>query len=123
MDFHGIKNVSGDLVKQKYGGVMYTFEKDEVKVVPADAAIFFSTRSQYFSTSGQRGLSMKMLFKTVPLHEALKVAKEPENPSLAAAKAALVAEEKHKGEIRAEILRTLKEEGWVPPAPSRVSSK
>ncbi len=58
---------------------------------------------------------MKVLFKVVPLHEALKVAKEPENPSIAAAKAALALEEKHKGEIRAEILKALRDEGWAPP--------
>ncbi len=123
-DFAGIKNVSGDKLKKKYGGRIYDFDKDETKVVPVDAALFFSTQSKYYSVEGQKGLNMKMLFKTIPLHEALKVAKEPENPSVAAAKAAAVLEEKHKGEIRAEILRALKEEGWTAPKGSeRVSGK
>ncbi len=112
-DFAGIKNVSGDKCRQKYDGKMLEFDKDEVKVLPVHAVQFLSTRSRYFSTEGQKGLNMKVL----PLHEALKLAKAPENKSVAAAKAALEAEEKHKSELRAEILKTLKEEGWVPPKP------
>ncbi len=116
-DFAGVKNVSGENCSQKYDGKMLEFEKDEVKVLPVHAVQFLSTRSRYFSTEGQKGLNMKVLFKVLPLHEALKLAKAPENKSVAAAKAALEAEEKHKGEIRAEILKTLKEEGWAPPKP------
>lgn len=114
-DFAGIKNVSGDKKRQKYDGGWLEFDKDEVKVLPIHVVQFLSTRSVYFSTEGQKGLNMKMLFKPVPLAEALKLAKAPENKSVAAAKAALEAEEKKKSELKAEILRALKEEGWTPP--------
>ncbi len=116
-DFAGIKNVSGEARKQKYGGQLISFDKDEVKVLPIHTVQFLSTRSRYYSIEGQKGLNLKILFKTVPLIEALKLAKAPENRSVAAAKAALEDAEKQKAELRAEILKTLKEEGWVPPKP------
>lgn len=114
--FAGVKNVSGGKLKQKYGGILHSFDKDEVKILPSDAILFFTTRSKYIAAAeGQKGLSMQMLFKAVPLQEALKLAKEPENPSVAAAKEQARIEEKNRGEIRAEILKTLKEEGWQAP--------
>ena len=111
--FIGIKNVSGEAKKQKHNGFTISFDKDEVKVVSAEVAQFLSTRSRYISDGSK--LSMQMLFKTVPLHEALKVAKAPENPSIAAARAQAEIDEKHSGEIRAQVLKALKEEGWTPP--------
>lgn len=114
MSHIGIKNVTGEKTKQKYGGFQFDFDKDEVKIVPADAAQFLSGCTT-FSSDG-RLLKRLKRFEPVPLAQALKVAKEPENPEIAKAKAQLAQEEKHKGELRAEILKALKEEGWAAPA-------
>lgn len=114
-DFSGIKNVSGDKIRQKYDGKWIDFDKDEVKVLPIHSVSFLSTRSKYYSVEGQKGLNLKMLFKVVPLAEALKLAKAPENRSIAEAKAALETEEKKKADLRVEILKALKEEGWTAP--------
>lgn len=115
MSHIGIKNVSGEKIKQKYGGLQFDFDKGEVKIVSADVAQFLESCKVYVSEEGKR-LSLKKLFSAVPLHEALKVAKEPENPEIAKAKAQLAQEEKHKGELKAEILKALREEGWTAPA-------
>ncbi len=114
-DFAGIKNTSGDKIRQKYDGKIFDFDKDEVKVLPVHAVQFLSTRSRYYSVEGQKGLNLKVLFKVVPLVDALKLVKAPENKSVAAAKAELEAAEKQKADIRAELLKTLKEEGWTAP--------
>lgn len=111
--FVGIKNRSGAALSQKYDGKILSFDKDETKVVSAALAEFLSIRSRYISDGAKLG--MQMLFEVVPLHEALKVAKEPENPSIRAAKAIALASEERTGEIRTQVLKALKEEGWTPP--------
>lgn len=115
MSHYGIKNISGEKTSQKFGGLQYDFDKDEVKIVTADAAQFFQSPGCEHLVSKDNRLMRKRRFSAVPLHEALKVAKEPENPEIAKAKAQLALEEKHKGEIRAEIIKELKEGGWRQP--------
>lgn len=114
MSHIGIKNVAGKKIKQKYGGIQYDFDKDEVKIVPADAAQFFAS-VKTFASDGKL-LTQQALFKAVPLIEALKVAKEPENPEIAKAKAQIAQEEKHTGEIAAAVRKALIAEGWTAPA-------
>lgn len=116
MAHFGIKNVSGEKTKQKCGGLQYDFDKDEVKIVDAPTAQFFQGDGCMTVISDGKLLQRKKRFALIPLAQALKVAKEPEDPSIAKAKAELVQEEKHKGELRAEILKTLREEGWSAPA-------
>jgi len=113
--FAGVKAADGLERKATHDGKTIYFAAGEIKVLPAEVVEFLLTRTSYQAGDGQRGLSLKRLFVQVPLTEALKHAKEPENPSIAAAKKKLAEEEKAKGELKAEILKALREEGWQPP--------
>lgn len=112
--FVGVLNISGGAKKLTFGGDVVAFAKDEVKVVPADLGHFLLSRVAYGSEDGKRA-TMTTPFRRVPLHEALKHAKEPENKSIAAAKA----EAKREEEIAARVKEQLLKEGWkAPEAPA-----
>jgi hypothetical protein len=113
--YAGVKAKDGLAIKATYNGKTIYFAAGEIKVLPAEVVEFLLTRTHYLAGEGGKGLSLRRLFVQVPLTEALKHAKEPENPSIAAAKARLAEEEKARGELKAEILKALKEEGWAPP--------
>ena len=118
--FAGVKNTSGEAVTGRHGGVPYSFEKDEVKVLAAHQVQFLLQRN-ILSTDG-RLVTRKYLFQEVPLATALKFAKEPENKSVAEAKKALDAREKQKAELKEEILEELRSKG-LHAAADRVSGK
>lgn len=120
IQFAGVKNTSGDAVKGIHGGVPYSFEKDEIKVLAAHQVEFLLARN-ILSTDG-RLVSRKYLFQGVPLTEALKHVKEPENKSVAAAKRANDEREKQKAELKEEILEELRSKG-LHAAADRVSGK
>lgn len=112
--FVGVKNISGGDKKLMYGGDFVRFAKDEVKVVDAATGIFLLGRTAYVSEDvpglGQKAV-VKAIFKKIPLHEALKFAKEPENKSVAEAHA----EAKKEADLVARIKADLVKEGWKAP--------
>ena len=118
--FAGVKNTSGDAVTGRHGGVPYSFEKDEVKVLAAHQVEFLLARN--IIQSDGKLVSRKYLFKSVPLTEALKHVKEPENKSLAEAKRANEARDKQKEELKAEIIAEIRAAG-LHAAADRVSGK
>ena len=120
IQFAGVKNTSGDAVAGRHGGVPYSFEKDEIKVLAAHQVEFLLARN-ILSTDG-RLVTRKYLFQSVPLTEALKHVKEPENKSVAAAKRANDEREKLKAEVKEEVLDELRSKG-LHAAADRVSGK
>lgn len=112
--FIGVKNESGAAKKLTYGGDLIQFQKDEVKVVDAALGEFLLTRVAY-GTEEVPGVGMRVMpkapFKRIPLHEALKFAKEPENKSLLDAKAEAKREEEIAERVRAQLLK----DGWKAP--------
>ena len=120
IQFAGVKNTSGEAVTGRHGGIPYSFEKDEIKVLAAHQVQFLLQRN-ILSTDG-RLVTRKYLFQEVPLAQALKFAKEPENKSVAEAKKALDAREKQKAELKEEILEELRSKG-LHAAADRVSGK
>lgn len=118
--FAGVKNTSGGKVNGKHGGVPYTFEVDEIKVLAAHQVQFLLARN-ILSSDGKL-VTRKYLFKSVPLTEALKHVKEPENKSVAEAKRANDEREKQKAELKEEILEELRSKG-LHAAADRVSGK
>lgn len=109
--FAGVQNVSGKSITVLYGGRPVTFAKDEVRVLEASQAYFFSERKTRYASDG-KVLSIQRLFKSIPLHDALKLAKEPENPSVAAARAKAEADEAATKALEDKILARFKAEGW-----------
>lgn len=113
--FAGVKNRSGGPLKATHGGRAHLFEKDEVKVLEAGLVHFLLQRSIIASAkiegTDRQVVTRKVLFEAVPLTEALKLVKEPENKSIAAAKKASEQKEKEKAAWKAEILAELKAEG------------
>lgn len=107
--FAGVQNTSGATVTKMYGGISYTFEKDEIKVVEAHEAQFLLGRNHI--TSDGKIATRKFLFKSIPLIEALKHAKAPENKSIAEAKKSVEAEAAYKAKLKAEVIAELKAEG------------
>jgi len=79
--FVGVKNCSGGKFTIQHGGDIIRFEKDEVKVMTSDQAAFSSKKVFWKGESGGPSTSY-LAFKTIPLEEALKVAKLPENQSI-----------------------------------------
>ena len=120
IQFAGVKNTSGDAVAGRHGGVPYSFEKDEIKVLAAHQVEFLLNRN-ILSSDGKL-VTRKYLFQSVPLTEALKHVKEPENKSVAAAKRANDEREKQKAELKDEILEELRSKG-LHAAADRVSGK
>ena len=120
IQFAGVKNTSGDAVAGRHGGVPYSFEKDEIKVLAAHQVEFLLNRN-ILSSDGKL-VTRKYLFQSVPLTEALKHVKEPENKSVAAAKRANDEREKQKAELKEEILEELRSKG-LHAAADRVSGK
>lgn len=120
--FVGVKNVTGAEKRTSFGGDMVRFGKDEVKVVPADLGGFLLSRVVYGSTDvpgvGPRTTATAP-FKRIPLHEALKHAKEPENKSIAAAKAEL----KLEADIADRVMERLLKEGWKAPEADKGKGK
>ena len=108
--FVGVKNVSGATKKLTFGGDLMVFAKDEIKVVEASVGAFLLSRTVYGSEDGKRA-TLTVPFKKIPLHEALKFAKEPENPSLAGAKVEADREEKIAQRVKEELLKA----GWKAP--------
>ena len=121
IEWAGVKNTSGETVSGKHGGKAWSFEKDEIKVVKAERAQFLLGRS-ILSSDGKL-LTRKHLFQSVPLTEALKHVKEPENKSVAAAKKTAEAESALRAKLKAEILAELKAETKAEVAPKEVWSK
>jgi len=111
--FVGIKNHSGGVKKAQFGGDVTVFEKDEIKVVPVEFGMFLLSRrvtgTKEIEGVGKR-LTLSAPFKQIPLQEALKYVKEPENQSIAEAKAAM----KHEEELEAKIKADLIAAGWSP---------
>ena len=120
IQFAGVKNTSGDAVAGRHGGVPYSFEKDEIKVLAAHQVEFLLNRN-ILSSDGKL-VTRKYLFQSVPLTEALKHVKEPENKSVAAAKRVNDEREKQKAELKEEILEELRSKG-LHAAADRVSGK
>ena len=120
IQFAGVKNTSGDAVAGRHGGVPYSFEKDEIKILAAHQVEFLLNRN-ILSSDGKL-VTRKYLFQSVPLTEALKHVKEPENKSVAAAKRANDEREKQKAELKEEILEELRSKG-LHAAADRVSGK
>ncbi len=118
--FAGVKNTSGADVMGMHGGIPYTFEKDEVKVLAAHQVQFLLARN-ILSSEG-RLVTRKYLFQSVPLAEALKSVKEPVNASIAAAKKANEERDAQKAELKAEIIAEIRAAG-LHAAADRVSGK
>lgn len=109
VQFAGVKNTSGGPTKVTYGGRQQLFEKDEVKVLEAGLVQFLLSRN--ILASDGKLVTRKHLFQSVPLTEALKHVKEPQNKSIAEAKKAAEAKEKEKAAWKAELLAELKADG------------
>ena len=104
----GVKNTSGDDIMITRNGDPRLFAKDEIAMVDAAYAEFLLGRNSV--TSDGRVTTRKYFFRSVPLMEALKHVKEPENRSLAAAKKAAEAEEKMRAALKAEIIAEMRSE-------------
>ena len=108
IEFAGVKNTSGEEVRGTHGGIPYTFAADEVKVLSAERVQFLLTRNVLASDG--RLVTRKYQFQSVPLAEALKHVKEPENKSVAAAKKAAEAEAVLRAKLKAEIIAEMRAE-------------
>ncbi len=120
IQFAGVKNTSGDKVAGVHGGDMYEFAKDEIKVLSSERVQFLLGRN--IITSDGKLVTRKFLFQSVPLTEALKHVKEPENASVAAAKKANEERDAQKAEMKAEIIAEIRAAG-LHAAADRVSGK
>lgn len=118
--FAGVRNVSGVKVAGMHGGIPYTFDVDEVKVLAAHQVQFLVARNTLKSDG--KLVTRSYPFKSVPLAEALKHVKEPENASIAAAKKANDDREAQKAELKAEIIAEIRAAG-LHAAADRVSGK
>ena len=111
IQFAGIQNTTGAPVKSMHDGRPIKFEKDEIKVLSTGIVQFLLQRNHMVSDG--KIVMRKYLFKSVPLVEALKHVKAPENKSVAAAKKEAEAAEKKEAELRAKIIAELKAEGLL----------
>lgn len=109
--FAGVKNTSGAAVRGKHGGVTYLFDKDEIKVLAAGQVEFLLGRN-ILSSDGKL-VTRKYLFQSVPLIEALKHVKAPENKSISEAKWAAEKESALRAKLKAEVLAELKADGGI----------
>jgi hypothetical protein len=108
IQFAGVKNTSGKDLKVTHNGRPLSFLKDEVKVLAAGLVQFLLTRNHVVSDG--KIVSRLFLFKGVPLIDALKHVKAPENKSLAAAKKDAEDKAKERAEMRAELIAEIKAE-------------
>ena len=120
IQFAGVKNTSGEDRKVMSGGRIHLFLKDEVKVLAADLVQFLLSRN-ILGGDGKL-VTRKFLFQSVPLTEALKHVKEPQNKSIAAAKNAAEAKEAERAEMKAEIIAEIRAKG-LHAAADRVEGK
>lgn len=111
IQFAGIQNTTGAPVKSMHDGRVIKFEKDEIKVLPTGVVQFLLMRN-HMVTDG-KVVMRKHLYKSVPLMEALKHVKAPENKSVAAAKKEAEEAEKKEAALRAKIIAELKAEGLL----------
>lgn len=111
IQFAGVQNTSGAPVKTMHNGRPISFAKDEIKVLAAGLVQFLLQRNHLKSDG--KVVSRQYLFKSVPLNEALKHVKAPENKSVAAAKKEAEDAEKKEAELRAKIIAELKAEGLL----------
>lgn len=107
--FVGIKNVSGQKCKLQYDGDIKVFDKDEVVIVERAHAAH-ALKKTILVSDGKRQKHTR-LFGEVPLVEAVKLVKAPENPSLGTAKAQVAEELK----MEERIVARLQAAGWKPP--------
>lgn len=114
-EYVGVKNVSGKDLILTSGGQHLPFAKDEVKVLTSHVGAHALARTVYQVDKASGQTFGVPLFKQIPLADALKVAKEPENKSLAAAKKQAEVDAKRYAEMREQILATFKAEGWEAP--------
>lgn len=114
-EYVGVKNVAGKDLVLTSGGQHLEFAKDEVKVLTSHVGAHALARTIY-RVDKESGQTIAVpLYKQIPLVDALKVAKEPENKSLVAARRQAEADLKKAAEMRDAILATLKAEGWEAP--------
>lgn len=115
IQFAGVQNISGADRKVLHGGKPHIFKKDEIKVLDAATVQFLLTRSHVESDG--KLVRRKFLFKSVPLVEALKHVKEPQNKSIAEAKKAADERARLREELKAEVLAELRSAGGVKGTP------
>ena len=130
--FMGVQNASGGKVKVGYAGEFTVFQKDEIMVLPEPVARHFLSRATYATKvidtgEGEEGkkryIERKQLFKEIPLAEALKHVKEPENKSIADAKKAAELEERKEQEMENRVILRLRKAGWAPPSEQKPEQK
>jgi len=115
-EYIGVRNISGKDYLLTQDGNHLLFAKDEVKILENHAGQFALLRSVAHRDASSNVMGKLAIFEQVPLAEALKFAKEPENPSLAAAKEQADQDKARREEIRKEVLEAIKAEGWEAPA-------
>ena len=111
IQFAGVQNTSGAPVKTMHDGSPIRFDKDEIKVLASGLVQFLLQRNHMVSDG--KLVMRKHLFKSVPLMDALKHVKAPENKSVALAKKEAEEAEKKDAELRAKIIAELKAEGLI----------
>ena len=127
--FVGVQNVAGKPCKVMHDGDVMLFELNEIRVVPAHVGRHLLSRAAYTSRAVEvageekRYLERKSLFKSIPLNEALKHVKAPENKSLAAAKAEAEKAEKLEAELTERIMSRMRKDGWRAPEPQSQKGK
>jgi hypothetical protein len=116
--FVGVQNVSGAAVRVRHAGDPITFEKDEIKVVPASLGAHLLSWAAYSAkeVGEHKFLERKQPFKSVPLAEAFKHVKEPENASIARAKKEAELAERQEAILTDKIMLRFRREGWTKPA-------
>lgn len=119
VEYVGVKNVSGKDQVLTQDGNHLPFAKDEVKILEYSAGMHALSRAVVGLDKVSGHTVPTALYAQVPLADALKVAKEPENKSLAVARKQAEADKIRRAEIRDEILATLKAEGWEAPKKSK----
>lgn len=121
-EYVGVKNVSGKDLILTHDGSHLKFAKDEVKVLTSTAGAHALGRTIFEVNKESGHTGPRALYSQIPLADALKVAKEPENKSLSAARKQKEADDKRRHELRGEILEALKAEGWEAPKKKEAKS-
>lgn len=118
--FSGVRNLDNKKPRVwAHDGKPYSFEPGEVKILPSDVANFLAGRIEV-SHEMKDGKFVGVptghyVFELVPLHEALKVAKLEENPSVVEAKRKADAEAAERAKIVEAVKADLAAQGWQPP--------
>ena len=124
--FVGIKNVSGAKIAHQYGGDITRFEKDEVKILTSEQAGHASNRVVWKNGAGGQPVPA-YAFKVIPLEEALKQAKLPENQSIKEARDRQAEIDKRVAEEREtwekEFMQKLKDQGLLSKEPVGAGGK